>query len=92
MEETAASIQSDLNTGTKDFQVYYVPEGGIMTPVRTRFIFSLFTDHVFELGIFCCMLICVLICIDLVTMMGYGSRVLLTRTPMSVSHQSSLNL
>jgi hypothetical protein len=35
VEETAASLKSDVNPGTKDFQVYYVPEGGIMTPVRT---------------------------------------------------------
>jgi hypothetical protein len=39
VEETAASLTYDLNPGTKDLQVYYLPEGGIMTPVRTTCIF-----------------------------------------------------
>jgi hypothetical protein len=39
VEETAISLKSDLNPETKDLQVYYLPEGGIMTPVRTTCIF-----------------------------------------------------
>ncbi|KAG7566902.1 hypothetical protein FFLO_01403 [Filobasidium floriforme] len=32
VEETAASLESDSNPSTKDLQVYYLPESGIMTP------------------------------------------------------------
>jgi hypothetical protein len=52
VEETATSLTSDLNPGTKELQVYYVPEGGIMTPVRTTYNipFLLLTARLAELG------------------------------------------